>query len=110
VGVIRATDKKLGLFKFLLRPALGEGSIGSAVLSLSIRNIDRDPITTQPLFPDQQMLARLRFLLIAKTGTPLAILLAAQEACLALKEPRNADALPAPDGKDQPINRRELLS
>ena len=33
--------KKLGLFQFLLRPALSEGSIGLSVLPLSIRNIDR---------------------------------------------------------------------
>jgi hypothetical protein len=102
--------KKLGLFEFLLRPALGEGSIGSAVLPLSIRNIDLDRTTNKPLFPDQHILERLRFLLVAKTGTPMASLLAAQEASLALQEPRIAGALPAPDGADLPINRRELLS
>jgi hypothetical protein len=36
--------KKLGLFQFLLRPALSEGSIGLSVLPLSIHNVDRDPI------------------------------------------------------------------
>jgi hypothetical protein len=102
--------KKLGLMEFLLRPALGEGSIGAAVYSLSIRHIDRHPITGEVAFPDQHILARLRCLLGAKSGKPLASLLPAQETDHALQEPRIAGELPAPDVDDLPINRRELLS
>jgi hypothetical protein len=100
--------KKLGMGEFLLRPALSEGSIGTAVYPLSIRHIDRHPITGEVAFPDQHILARLRCLLGAKSGKPLASLLAAQEAPFALQEPRIGGELPAPDG-DNPINRRELL-
>src|ERR671919_762503 len=77
--------KKLGLFQFLLRPALSEGSIGSAVLPLSIHNIDRDPLTGRAVFPDAEVVARLRSLLAAKSGIPLATLLAEQEARLTQK-------------------------
>jgi hypothetical protein len=105
--------KRLGLFEFLLRPALGEGSISSAVLPLSIRTVDRNPITGEFLFPDQEQMARLRSLLAARSGRSLEILLAEQEATSGqgtLQEPPHTGALPAPEGKDEPINRRELLS
>jgi hypothetical protein len=103
--------KKLGIYQFLLRPALSEGSIGSAVLPLSIHSVDRDQ------FPDQAVLARLRSLLAAKSGTPIATLLAEQEARLsqgAIQAHRNGIPLPAPNLapglSDQPINRRHRLS
>jgi hypothetical protein len=109
--------KRLGLFQFLLRPALSEGSIGSAILPLNIHNIDRDPITGQAAFPDQQVLARIRGILAARSGKPMAALLSEQEARLmqrAIQDPRKSRALPAPDSeserKDLPSNRRELLS
>src|ERR687895_602045 len=109
--------KKLGLFQFLLRPALSEGSIGSAVLPLSIHNIDRDPKTGQAAFPEQQVLARIRAILAARSGKPIATLLAEQEARLtqkAIQTPRNNKPLPAPESEpernDSPNNRRELLS
>jgi hypothetical protein len=109
--------KKLGLFQFLLRPALGEGSIGSDVLTLRIHNVDRDRLTGQLAFPDQQVLPRIRAILAARSGKPIASLLAEQEARLtqkAIETPRNTKALPAPDPEsawqDPPDNRRELLS
>ena len=108
--------KKLGLFQFLLRPALGEGSIGSAVVPLSIHNIDRDPKTGQAAFPDQQVLGRFRSILTARSGKPLAALLSEQETRRqqALKEPQTNKALPAPESdsehKDPPIQRRERAS
>jgi hypothetical protein len=95
--------KKLGLFEFLLRPALGEGSIGSAVLPLSIHNIDRDPITGESVFPDQHVLARLRSILAARSGIPIATLLTEQDTRLrqgALQEPQIGSALAAPDLTD----------
>jgi hypothetical protein len=109
--------KKLGLFQFLLRPALSEGSIGSSVLPLSIHNIDRDPKSGQAAFPEQQVLARIRAILAARSGKPIKALLAEQEARLmqrAIQTPQNSKALPAPDSEserqDPPNNRRELLS
>jgi hypothetical protein len=109
--------KKLGLFQFLLRPALSEGSIGSSVLPLSINNVDRDPKTGQAAFPEQQILARIRSILAARSGKPIAALLAEQEARLnhgALKAPQKGRALPAPESeperKDPPIRRRERAS
>jgi hypothetical protein len=106
--------KKLGLFQFLLRPALSEGSIGSEVLPLRIHNVDRDPITGQLAFPDQQVLARIRSILATRSGKPLAALLSEQEARgkQALQDPGTNKVLPAPhsEGKPLPINRRELLS
>jgi hypothetical protein len=71
--------KKLGLFQFLLRPALGEESIGSAVTPISIHNVDRDPKTGQLAFPEQHVLARIRAILTARSGKPIATLLAEQE-------------------------------
>jgi hypothetical protein len=109
--------KKLGLFQFLLRPALGEGSIGSAVTQINIHNYDRDPITGQLAFPEQHVLARIRSILAARSGKPVASLLAEQEFRLtqrAIQEPENTEALPAPDSESErqdPANdRRELLS
>ena len=109
--------KKLGLFQFLLRPALGEGSIGSEVLTLSIHNVDRDRLTGQLAFPDQQVLARIRAILAARSGKPQPALLAEQEERLrekGMQAPPNRQALPAPDAEseqqDPPNNRRELLS
>jgi hypothetical protein len=109
--------KKLGLFQFLLRPALSEGSIGSAVLPLRIHNVDRDPITGQLAFPDQQVLTRIRGILAARSGKPMAMLLSEQEARRqqrAIQQPRTNKSLPAPESdperKDPPSNRRELLS
>jgi hypothetical protein len=108
--------KQLGLFQFLLRPALGEGSIGSDVLTLRIHNVDRDRLTGQLAFPDQKILTKIRGILAARSGKPLAALLSEQETRRqqALQEPRTNKALPAPDPEserqDPPIQRRERAS
>jgi hypothetical protein len=103
--------KKLGLFQFLLRPALSEGSIGSAVLPLSIHSVD------QGQFPDPAVITRLRSLLAAKSGTPIATLLAEQEARLhpgAIQERLNGAQPPAvalaPGKPPQPIHRRQRIT
>jgi hypothetical protein len=43
--------KHLGRFQFLFRPAVSEGHIGSEVLPLSIRDLDRDTETARISFP-----------------------------------------------------------
>jgi hypothetical protein len=110
--------KKLGLFQFLLRPALSEGSIGAAVLPLSIHNVDRDRKTGLAAFPDQQVLAQIRSILAARSGKPIATLLAEQEARLtqrAIQKPETSRALPPPESEtperaDPPIQHRERAS
>jgi hypothetical protein len=109
--------KRLGLFQFLVRPALSEGKIGSAVYPLSIHHVDRDPITGQGAFPEQHVLARIHSIMAAGSGKPIASLLAEQEARLtqrAIQQPPNSKALPAlesePERKDPPIQRRERAS
>jgi hypothetical protein len=103
--------KKLGIYQFLLRPALSEGSIGSAVLPLSIHSVD------QGQFPNEAVLARLRSLLAAKSGTPIATLLAEQEACLSSStiQTRLNGAKPpgtalAPGKEEKLIHRRHRIS
>jgi hypothetical protein len=109
--------KRLGLFQFLVRPALSEGLIGTAVYPLSIHHVDRDPITGQGAFPEQHVLARIRSILAGRSGKPQPALLAEQEARLmqqAIETSRNSKALPAPDPEserqDPPIQRRERAS
>jgi hypothetical protein len=107
--------KRLGLFQFLVRPALSEGMIGSAVYPLSVHYVDRDPKTGQRAFPEQHVLARIRAILAARSSKSLKALLAEQEARQtqrAIQEPENREALPAPESErqDPPDNRRELLS
>jgi hypothetical protein len=109
--------KRLGLFQFLLRPALSEGMIGTTVYPLSIHNVDRDPKTGQLAFPEQQVLARIRAILAARSGKPITALLAEQEERLTqrpIQSPPDSKALPAPESeperKDPPIQRRERAS
>jgi hypothetical protein len=71
--------KQLGRFQFLLRPALAEGDIGSAVLPLSIRDVDRDKKTGAYQFPDPTLIARVRRALAAQSGIPVQTLLQEQE-------------------------------
>jgi hypothetical protein len=108
---------KLRLFDFLLRPAEREGQISSSVIPISIANVVQDRETGAYLFPNQPVVARLRSLLRAKSGIPIATLLAEQEARChqrALQEPRDSGSLPAPEAdserKDPPIQRRERAS
>jgi hypothetical protein len=108
---------KLRLFDFLLRPAEREGQISASVIPMSIASVVQDRVTGASLFPNQPVVARLRSLLRAKSGTPLAALLAEQEARRkqqALQEPGKNKPLPAPDSEsarqDPPIQRRERAS
>ena len=66
-----------GLFQFLLRPAEREGAVSRSVIPISIASVDRDKETGEWLFPDQQVLSRLRPLLAQASGRPLAELLEA---------------------------------
>jgi hypothetical protein len=68
--------RKLGRFQFLLRPAIAEGHIGSEVLPLSIRDVDRDRITGEYQFPDAPLVARVHAALARQSGIPLKTLLA----------------------------------
>jgi hypothetical protein len=74
--------KKLGRFQFLLRPAIAEGQIGSAVLPLSIRDLDRDKETGEYQFPEAPLMQRLRTALAKQSGIPIARLLQEQESRL----------------------------
>jgi hypothetical protein len=71
--------KNLGRFQFLLRPAVAEGHIGSAVLRLSIQDEDRDKATGEYQFPDSALIQRLRRALAKQSGIPIARLLKEQE-------------------------------
>jgi hypothetical protein len=79
-GNFRPTSQKAWLISISVTPGASEGSIGLSVLPLSIHNVDRDPITGQAAFPDQQVLAQIRPILAARSGKPMAMLLAEQEA------------------------------
>jgi hypothetical protein len=71
--------KNLGRFQFLLRPAIAEGHIGSAVLPLSIQHEDIDKETGEYQFPDAPLVARLRTALAKQSGILIARLLKEQE-------------------------------
>jgi hypothetical protein len=71
--------RNLGRFQFLLRPAIAEGHIGSAVLPLSIRHEDIDKETGKYQFPDSDLIQRLRIALAKQSGIPIARLLKEQE-------------------------------
>ena len=72
--------KKLGRFQFLLRPAIAEGHIGSEVLPLTIRDLDRDKETGEYQFPDIPLMQRLRTALARQSGIPIQRLLQEQDA------------------------------
>jgi hypothetical protein len=82
--------KQLGRFQFLLRPAIAEGHIGSAVLPLSIKDEDRDRETGEYQFPDASLIARVRAALAKQSGMPVQTLLKEQEQRM----------LPTPLGRD----------
>ena len=71
--------KGLGRFRFLFRPAVAEGHVGSAVSSISLRDEDRDRETGEYQFPDAPLITRLRTALAKQSGIPIARLLAEQE-------------------------------
>lgn len=71
--------KNLPLFEFVIRPAESEGHIGSVVLPLSIRHIDRGNVTGEYQFPDQNLLPRFCSVLAMQSGIPVATVLKEQE-------------------------------
>jgi hypothetical protein len=91
--------KKPGRFQFLLRPAIAEGHIGSAVLPLTIRDLDRDMETGEYQFPESDLLARVRAALAKHAGIPIARLLQEQEN-------RLPQALPEPTRRLTPVQPR----
>jgi hypothetical protein len=91
--------KKLGRFQFLLRPAVAEGHIGSAVLPLSIRDLDRDKATGEYQFPEAHLLQRLHAALAKHAGIPITRLLQEQEN-------RLPQALPEPTRRLTPVQPR----
>jgi hypothetical protein len=93
--------KKLGRFQFLLRSAIAEGYIGSAVLPLTIRDLDRE-ITGEYQFPEPDLMQRVCVALAKQSGIPVQTLLAEQEARL----PRGRDGhLPLPRMAEQRTTR-----
>jgi hypothetical protein len=95
--------KNLGRFQFLLRPAVAEGHIGSAVVPLSIRHEDIDKATGKYQFPDSDLIHRLRAALAKQSGIPIARLLAEQES-------RVPQALPVQPMHLMPAQPRQLRS
>jgi hypothetical protein len=93
--------KGLGRFQFLLRPAIAEGHIGSAVLPLTIRDLDRDKETGEYQFPEIPLMRRLRAALAKHSGIPITRLLAEQENRIpqALPEKTVRLSLPQPNGQ-----------
>jgi hypothetical protein len=88
--------KNLGRFSFLLRPAIAEGHIGSAVLPLTIRDLDRDKATGEYEFPEAPLMRRLRAALAKHAGTPIARLLQEQDARIPQAVPEPAVRLIPP--------------
>jgi hypothetical protein len=95
--------KKLGRFQFLLRPAIAEGHIGSAVVPLSIRHEDIDKETGKYQFPDNDLIQRLRLTLAKQSGIPIAKLLKEQEN-------RVPQVLPEQPGRLMPSQPRQMRS
>jgi hypothetical protein len=71
--------QRLPRCSFLLRPALSEGEISTAVHRIHIRDIDRDRETGEYSFPHRGLMEQLHATLAAKHGTPVRVLLAEQE-------------------------------
>jgi hypothetical protein len=95
--------KGLGRFQFLLRPAVAEGHIGSTVLPLTIRDLDRDKETGEYQFPEVPLMQRLRTALAKQSGVPIARLLQEQENRLPQAVPALTQRLSPP----QPRLRRQ---
>jgi hypothetical protein len=98
--------KGLGRFQFLLRPAVAEGHIGSAVAQLTIRDLDRDKETGEYQFPDAPLMARLRSALAKQSGIPLKKLLQKQEKRLPQALPEK-EVSPLQRQPRQPSRQRE---
>jgi hypothetical protein len=91
--------KGLGRFQFLLRPAIAEDHIGSAVLPLTIRDLDRDKETGEYQFPDAPLMARLRTALAKQSGIPITRLLQEQDARVPQALPEPTLRLPPPQSR-----------
>jgi hypothetical protein len=88
--------RRLKQYQFFLRPAVDEGTLGTAVYPIIIRTIDAGK------FPDQGILQPLRKSLAIKSGRPVAALLAEQEA--GLQQASGTDAAhPAHRVREQPL-------
>jgi hypothetical protein len=94
--------RKLGRFEFLLRPAIAEGHIGSAVVPLSIRHEDIDKATGKYQFPDSDLIQRLRIALAKQSGIPIARLLKEQENRVPPSLPEAARSLTSPRQRQVP--------
>jgi hypothetical protein len=94
--------KGLGRFQFLLRPALAEGHIGSEVLPLTIRDLDRDKATGEYQFPEEPLMQRLRVALAKQSGIPIQRLLQEQEKRLPQVLPETARPLTIPRQRQLP--------
>jgi len=88
--------RRLKQYQFLFRPAVDEGTVGTAVYPISIRTIDTGK------FPDQGILQQLRKTLAAKAGIPVDVLIKEQEA--RLQQPPVARAAhPDHQVREQPL-------
>jgi hypothetical protein len=91
---------ELGLFQFLCRPAVSEGEVSSAVIPISIANLDRDDETGEYQFPNYERIARFRSALESQTGIPAATILKEIESALPAR--RGAEARHTPRLREQP--------
>ena len=98
--------KGLGRFQFLLRPAIAEGHIGSAVLPLSIQDLDRDKATGEHQFPEAPLMHRLRSALAKQSGIPVQRLLQEQEKRLPQALPESIRRLSTPQRLKRPQPRQ----
>jgi energy-coupling factor transporter ATP-binding protein EcfA2 len=74
---------KLGVFHFLCRPAIREGEVSRAVIPISIAGIVRDRKTGEYVFPDSELVDRVRSRLAARSGIPAETIHKEQESRLA---------------------------
>jgi hypothetical protein len=90
---------RLGLFEFLLRPALREGAVSQMVYPISIASAVRDKATGEFVFADEAIVAKLRAGLAARSGIPSKRILTEQEVRLL---PVPAAAIQMPDESQPP--------
>jgi hypothetical protein len=87
LGQVAKRIAELGLFQFLCRPALREGEVSSAVIPISIANLDFDAETGSYQFPDSDRIARFRAALASQAGIPAATILNDLDASLPVQRP-----------------------
>jgi hypothetical protein len=80
--------RKLHQYQFLLKPAVSEGEIGTAVYPISLRTVDPGQ------FPERDVLEPLYPILAARSGTWVDVLLKEQEARLNPGHPQEAPRRP----------------